>query len=118
MTDAPDPDRLNQLSERIAAVKKVQEPKSKEQSTASQAQHAWRMIIELVVGIGIGISIGYGFDVLFGTMPWFLMTFTLLGFAAGVNVMLKTAKELQKDSAAEAVKKESAAEAAKMDEGE
>ncbi len=102
MTDAPDPNRLNELSERIAAAKKQQEPKPKEQSKVSQAQHAWRMIIELSVGILIGVGIGYGLDVLFGTMPWFLVPFTLLGFAAGVNVMLKTAKELQEDNAAEA----------------
>lgn len=101
MSDAPDPNRLNQLSERIAAAKKLHEPKPREESKIGQAQHAWRMIIELVVGIGIGVSIGYGFDVLLGTMPWFLVLFTLLGFAAGVNVMLKTAKELQENNAAE-----------------
>jgi len=56
----------------------------------------------------IGVGIGYGLDVLFGTMPWFLVPFTLLGFAAGVNVMLKTAKELQE---------ENTAETAEMDEG-
>lgn len=101
MSDAPDPNRLSELSERIAAAKKLQEPKPKEQSKVGQAQHAWRMIIELTVGIFIGVGIGYGLDVLFGTMPWFLVLFTLFGFAAGVNVMLKTAKELQENNAAE-----------------
>ena len=101
MTDAHDPKRLEELSKRIAAVKKTQEPKPKEQSKVSQAQHAWRMIVELSVGIAIGVGIGYGLDVLFGTMPWFLVPFTLLGFAAGVNVMLKTAKELQENNTAE-----------------
>jgi len=98
MPDAPDPNRLSELEQRIAAAKKAQEPAPKEQSKASQAQHAWRMIIELTVGIAIGVGIGYGLDVLFGTMPWFLVPFTLLGFAAGVNVMLKTAKELQEEN--------------------
>ncbi len=108
MSDAPDPNRLSELSERIAAAKKTQEPRPKEASKVGQAQHAWRMIIELTVGIGIGVGIGYGLDVLFGTMPWFLVPFTLLGFAAGINVMLKTAKELQEDNAADQ---------AEMDEG-
>ena len=108
MPDAPDPNRLSELEQRIAAAKKAQEPEPKEQSKVSQAQHAWRMIIELTVGIAIGVGIGYGLDVLFGTMPWFLVPFTLLGFAAGVNVMLKTAKELQEDNAADQ---------AEMDEG-
>ena len=101
MTDAPDPTRLAALDERIAEVKKAQEPEPKTESNFSHAQHAWRMIVELIVGIGIGVGIGYGLDVLFGTMPWFLMLFTLLGFGAGVNVMLKTAKELNKDNTAQ-----------------
>lgn len=106
MTDAPDPERLNRLEERIAAAKKTQEPEPKVISKVSQAQHAWRMIVELTVGIAIGVGIGYGLDVLFGTMPWFLVPFTLLGFAAGVNVMLKTAKELQEDNAVDTTEDE------------
>jgi len=100
MSDAPDPDRLNKLHERIEAIKRAEAPKPKVATEVGQAQHAWRMIVELTVGIAIGVGIGYGLDVLFGTMPWFLVPFTLLGFAAGVNVMLKTAKELQEDNVA------------------
>ncbi len=101
MSDAPDPNRLSELSERIAAVKKTQEPKPKEQSKVGQAQHAWRMIIELTVGIAIGVGIGYGLDVLFGTIPWFLVLFTLLGMAAGVKTMLRSAQEIQSKKLAE-----------------
>lgn len=55
---------------------------------------AWRMVIELVTGLGVGFGIGYGLDMLFGTLPLFLVLFVLLGFAAGVRVMLGTAREL------------------------
>lgn len=106
MSDAPDPERLARLDDRIAKAKKTQEPEPKKDAQYSQAQHAWRMVVELVVGIAIGTGIGYGLDVLFGTLPWFLVLFTLLGFAAGVNVMLKTARELQKDNAAEAASRD------------
>jgi len=102
VTDAPDPEQLAQLEKRIAAVKKTHEPDPKEISKVGQMEYAWRMIIELIVGIGIGVGIGYWLDVFFDTMPWFLVPFTLLGFAAGVNVMLKTAKELQEKNAADA----------------
>jgi ATP synthase protein I len=100
MSGVPDKDRLARLEQRIAAAKKEQEPTRKAETKFSQAQQGWRMIVELVVGILIGTGIGYGLDVLFGTLPWFLVPFTLLGFAAGVNVMLKTAKELQEEHAA------------------
>jgi ATP synthase protein I len=52
--------------------------------------------------------LGYGLDVLFGTLPVFLVVFTLLGFAAGVNVMMRTSKEIQREVVAhEAAKRNS-----------
>ena len=61
----------------------------------SGAHLAWRMVIELVVGIIIGFGIGYGLDIFFGTIPIFMVLFILLGFAAGVSTMLRSAKEAQ-----------------------
>ena len=54
------------------------------------------MVIELVTGLLIGFGMGYGLDSLLGTLPIFLVLFTLLGLAAGINVMMRTAKEFQK----------------------
>jgi ATP synthase protein I len=53
------------------------------------------MIIELVTGMVIGMGIGYGLDVLFGTLPICLIIFALLGFAAGVRTMLRTADQMK-----------------------
>jgi len=53
------------------------------------------MVIELVAGLAIGFGIGYGIDAVAGTMPLFLVLFTLLGFAAGVQTMLRTAREVR-----------------------
>ena len=47
--------------------------------------------------MAIGFGLGYGLDVLFGTLPIFMIVFTLLGFVAGVRTMLSTAREIQKD---------------------
>jgi len=58
------------------------------------AQVGWRMVIELVTGLFLGAGIGYGLDWLFDTMPLFLVVFTILGFAAGVQTMLRSAREL------------------------
>jgi ATP synthase protein I len=62
----------------------------------SQAQLAWRMVIELVAGLGIGFGIGYGLDSLLGTRPWLMVVFTLLGFIAGVKTMIRSAEEVQR----------------------
>jgi ATP synthase protein I len=52
-------------------------------------------VIELVAGLAIGFGIGYGLDALLGTRPWLMVLFIFLGLAAGVNVMLRTAREVQ-----------------------
>jgi len=102
MSDSPDPDRLKALEERIGALKQTQEPEPPKETHYEQAHLAWRMVLELVVGLLIGLGIGWGLDSVFGTMPIFLILFILLGFAAGVNVMMRTAKEVQKEAVAPA----------------
>ena len=95
MSDDDPKQRLAELEARIAAAKAADEDTPHQEEHYSQAQHAWRMVIELVSGLGIGFGIGYGIDAIFGTQPWFMVLFALLGFAAGINVMIRTAKELQ-----------------------
>ena len=94
MSDNPDADRLRALEARIAAAKGA-EAKHHMDEHHSQAQLAWRMVIELVAGLGIGFGIGYGLDALLGTTPWLMVVFVLLGFAAGVKTMIGSAKEIQ-----------------------
>ena len=104
MTDPDQNRKLSELEAKIAAAKAAQAPKPRMDEHYSQAQLAWRMVIELVAGLGIGFGIGYGLDSLFGTIPIFLVLFTLLGLAAGVNVMLRSAREIQAKTEAEAAK--------------
>lgn len=101
MQEGPDPVRLKRLEERIKAVKQAHAPKPTVEDHYSAASQGWRMVIELVSGLGVGFVFGYGLDVLFGTLPVFLVLLTLLGFAAGVKVMLRTAREVQEKNAAE-----------------
>ena len=57
---------------------------------------AGRMVIDLAAGIVVGAGMGWGLDSLFGSKPLFLILMTLLGFAAGVRVMLQSASEFQR----------------------
>ncbi|MGB3244133.1 MAG: AtpZ/AtpI family protein [Sulfitobacter sp.] len=88
--------RLEQLEARLDAAKKRNAPTPRVDKTVDESHLAWRMVIELVVGLLIGFGIGFGLDWLFGTLPIFLMLFTLLGLAAGIKTMLRSAQELQK----------------------
>lgn len=102
-----DPDRreqLEQLERRIEALKQKDAPAPHMDNHYSQAQQAWRMVIELVAGLGIGFGMGYGLDYLFGTLPIFLILFTLLGLAAGIKTMMRSAQEIQQAQEAETPK--------------
>ena len=95
MTEPEKKQQLDALEARIAAVKASQAPKPRAGEHYSQANIAWRMVVELVAGLGIGFGIGYGLDVLFGTLPWLMVLFTLFGLAAGVQTMMRTAREIE-----------------------
>ena len=105
MSDDTDADRLRALEAKLAAKRPVQ-AKDHMEEHYSQAQLAWRMVIELVAGLGIGFGIGYGLDYLLGTTPWLMIVFVLLGFAAGVKTMIRSAHEIQGRFDAEAALKQ------------
>lgn len=94
MSDEFDPDRLAALEAKLAE-KRPKADKHHMEEHYSQAQLAWRMVIELVAGLGIGFGMGYGLDYLLGTTPVMMILFTFLGFAAGVKTMIASAKEVQ-----------------------
>ncbi len=95
MADEPDPDRLRALEAKLAKVRtKPVAERSQTGTGFSQGEMAWRMIIELCTGMILGLAIGYGLDVLFGTLPVFLIIFAGIGFAAGVKTMLGTARAM------------------------
>lgn len=95
MPDTRERDELAALERKIEAAKLADRPEPREQSHVSAAQLAWRMVLELVIGLVFGFGIGFGLDRLFGTLPLFLVVFTLLGFAAGVRTMMRTAEEVR-----------------------
>ncbi len=100
MNQDPDPDRLAALEKRIEKLKGTEPVKRGDTGVVfSQGEVAWRMVVELVTGMVLGLAIGFGLDVLFGTRPIFLVIFALLGFGAGIRVMLGTARQMEKDAA-------------------
>ena len=96
MTKPTETDRLAALEAKLAEARARQEPeKAHMEEHYSQAQLAWRMVVELVAGLGIGFGIGFGLDALLGTRPFLMVAFTILGFIAGVKTMIRSAHEIQ-----------------------
>ena len=116
MTEEPGPGKLEALEKRIEAAKSAKVKRTTGAPTSglgfSQGEVAWRMVIELVSGMVLGLAIGYGLDLLFGTLPLFLVIFSLLGFGAGVRVMMGTARDMAKAATAA----QTPAQVAKVDE--
>ena len=100
-TDADRRARLDALDAKLAEKRAPEDTKRHQDEHHSQVQAGWRMVIELVTGLGIGFGMGYGLDVLFGTLPWLMIVFTLLGFAAGIKTMMRTAKEMAPEASGE-----------------
>ena len=108
--------KLDELDRRIRAAREAQAPKRwKTGDKFTAAGMAWRMTLELVVGGMVGAAMGWGLDALFGTLPVFLIVFILLGFAAGIRTVMRSAEELRKNQAAEAAEEQRVAEAAEED---
>jgi ATP synthase protein I len=90
-------DRLKDLSGRIAA---EQSDRAESQKPSASLQGAtgfakgYRLASEFVAGTLVGGLIGYGFDWLFGTLPFGLIVFLLLGFGAGILNMARAANRV------------------------
>ena len=88
--------RLGSLEHRLSEIRgnrKIQTDQPGTESgdgaaRASAMARGFRLSSELIAGVVVGAVIGWGFDRLLSTSPWGLIVFFLLGFAAGViNVM-------------------------------
>ena len=65
--------RLEALEQKLASKRKGDAPKRHQEEHYSQAQMAWRMVIEIVAGLSIGFGMGFGLDALLGTSPWLMI---------------------------------------------
>ncbi len=85
-------ERLKDLSGRIAAEQsertESERPYASMQGATGFAK-GYRLASEFVAGTLVGGLIGYGFDWLFGTLPFGLIICLLLGFGAGILNMAR-----------------------------
>jgi ATP synthase protein I len=88
--------RLGSLDHRLSEIRDnrktwIDQPGTESENGAARASamaRGFRLSSELVAGVVVGAVMGWGFDRLLSTSPWGLIVFFLLGFAAGVvNVM-------------------------------
>jgi len=90
-SDTQGSERLRRLD---AALGEARDRREAELLRAGSGRHAgstglaFRLGAEFVAGVAAGAGLGWVFDFAFGTLPWGLIVFLLLGFVAGlVNVV-------------------------------
>jgi ATP synthase protein I len=86
--------RLRRLGERLArdqAARSSDGPAEDRATTASGYARGLRLSSELVAGVVVGAGLGLLIDHWLGISPWGLIAFVLLGFAAGVLNVARSA---------------------------
>jgi ATP synthase protein I len=78
------------LDEERAAEQLAQAPRGMSASMPGVAR-ALRLAADFIAGILLGVALGWGFDRLFGTSPWGLIVWIVIGFVAGTLNMMRSA---------------------------
>ena len=88
--------RSEELGNRLDAVKTRRAPPPDNRARGAAMAQAFKIAVELVVGVCFGGLVGWGLDRYFETSgPWFLIVFVILGFAAGMLNVIRTAQQMQ-----------------------
>jgi ATP synthase protein I len=89
--------RAAELGQRLDTAKAQHAPPETVDSGARGTAYgqAMKIAIELVVGILVGGFIGRLLDGWLGTAPWLMIVFLMLGFAAGLMNVVRTARRMQ-----------------------
>jgi len=89
--------RLDKLGQQLAEAKgkRAAAPQSEPEARAAALGKALRLATELVAGVVVGGFIGWALDRLFGSAPFLMVVFLILGSAAGILNVVRTAKAMQ-----------------------
>ena len=88
----------NSLKTRLEIAKNKHSKKSlyKNKQSPSSIGTAFKMSTELVSAVVVGTIIGFILDKTFGTKPWLILIFFLVGVVAGIVNVFKSAKKMQR----------------------
>ena len=89
---------LKEISDRLKIAKnKLDKSIIKDKnSNSSYIGIAFKISTEFVAAVVVGTTIGFIFDNLFGTKPWLIIIFFIIGALAGIINIIKSAKNMQR----------------------
>tara|TARA_Y100001970_G_scaffold289162_1_gene418626 strand:- start:706 stop:984 length:279 start_codon:yes stop_codon:yes gene_type:complete len=89
----------NQFKTRLKiAKKKIDSKKIQDNKTDNKSYLglAFKMSTELVSAVAVGTIIGFILDNWFGTKPWLILLFFLIGVVTGILNVIRSAKKMNK----------------------
>ncbi len=102
-THTPPPDQKSPADFEARLQKARQGTGGKEERRGFRESSAFgiasRLVAELVSGLVIGTGLGWLLDRWLGTSPWLLVTFFILGAAAGLNNVMRAARQMSEEAA-------------------
>ena len=66
--------------------------------TSPNLGNAFKISTEFVAAVVVGATIGFILDNLFGTKPWLIIIFFIIGVIAGMLNVIRSAKIMQKNN--------------------
>jgi ATP synthase protein I len=88
--------RASELGRQLDQVKARRAPAVESNGARGAAfGEAFKIVAELLVGVIVGGGLGWVLDRQLGTTPWLLVVFLILGFAAGLSNVIRTARQMQ-----------------------
>lgn len=89
-------DDLNTLTQKLAAAQQKNGPPTGEAQSGGRRGmgDALQLAMDLVIATALGLFIGIMIDRNFGTKPWFMLIFLILGVAAGFRNFYLFARKL------------------------
>ena len=96
----PDTRRLAEIEERLRKAREKRDEIRQVEAPNSKLGIAFRLVTELMAAVIVGGAIGWGLDRLLGTGPFLLIVMFMVGVAAGIYTVVRTANQMNRDQAA------------------
>jgi ATP synthase protein I len=90
--------RLDALEGKLEAARGRHAPPPEPENRGRAMGQALRLSTELVAGVVVGGFIGWVLDGAFGSKPFLMVAFLLLGAGAGILNVVRTAKRMQAEA--------------------
>jgi ATP synthase protein I len=98
--DDPDARRLADIEERLRKAREKRDEVRQVEAPNSKLGIAFRLVTELMAAVIVGGAMGWGLDRILGTGPFLLIVMFMVGVAAGIFTVVRTAQQMNRDQAA------------------